>query len=493
MSVSFNQIGTNLRVPFVYVEFDNSNAQQGPSVQPYMTLLIAQKILAGTATALDILGVTSEAQAITLFGNGSQAHLMVKKYLENDSVTELKVMSVDDDGSAVKATGKITVAAGTAAADGTISLYIAGQRVSVAVATGDDQDVVAASIITAIGQIGSLPLTSLVNGTNANEVDLTAKNGGLVDNDLDVRYNYLQSESLPAGITLTLTAMAGGTTNPDMSTVVAALTEDQYNIMIHPYTDSGSLTVLETEMADRFGPIRQNDGMLFTTKQDSLGNLQALGNGRNSPHSSIMAIGSGAPNSNYEIAAAYGGQVAKAATADMGRPFQTLAMAGILSPADSEKFNLTERNLLLHDGIATGKASAGDIVRIERAITTFQKNAAGADDVSYLDVNTLLILSFLRYDFRNTMLSKYPRHKLAADGTNFAPGQKIITPKIGRAEAVSIFNGWVDLGLVEDLEQFKRDLIVERNSQDVNRMDFLLPPNLINQFRVGAAQIQFLL
>lgn len=91
------------------------------------------------------------------------------------------------------------------------------------------------------------------------------------------------------------------------------------------------------------------------------------------------------------------------------------------------------------------------------------------------------------------MLSKYPRHKLGSDGTNFAPGQKIMTPKLGRAEAVSIFNGWVELGLVENLSQFKRDLIVERNAQDVNRLDFLLPPDLINQFRVGAAQIQFLL
>lgn len=493
MSVSFNEIGNNLRVPFVYVEFDNSNAQQGPSLQPYMTLILGQKLSTGSATALDILGVTSEAQAISLFGDGSMAHLMVKKYLEGDKVTELKVMPLDDDGSAVKSTGKITVTAGTSLEDGVASIYIAGKKVSVSIATGDDQDVVAASIVSAINAVTSLPMTAVVNGTNANEVDLTAKNGGLVGDQLDVRYNYLQSEVLPSGIDLTVTAMAGGAADPDLTAAIAALTEDQYNIIVHAYTDATSLTALETEMADRFGPIRQNDGMLFAAKNDSLGNLQALGNSRNSPHSTIITVGSGTPSTSYEVAAAYGAQVAKAATADMGRPFQTLQLIGILQPTSSEQFSLTERNLLLHDGIATAKASAGGVVRIERSITTFQKNAAGADDVSYLDVNTLLILSFLRYDFRNTMLSKFPRHKLGSDGTNFAPGQKIITPKIGRAEAVSIFNGWVDLGLVEDLDQFKRDLIVERNAQDVNRMDFLLPPNLINQFRVGAAQIQFLL
>jgi phage tail sheath gpL-like len=33
--------------------------------------------------------------------------------------------------------------------------------------------------------------------------------------------------------------------------------------------------------------------------------------------------------------------------------------------------------------------------------------------------------------------------------------------------------------------------VVERNAADPNRLDFLLPPDLINGFIVGAANIQF--
>ena len=91
------------------------------------------------------------------------------------------------------------------------------------------------------------------------------------------------------------------------------------------------------------------------------------------------------------------------------------------------------------------------------------------------------------------MQSKYSRHKLANDGTRFGPGQQVITPKIGRAEAVALFAEWEDAAWVEGLEQFKRDLIVERNAADPNRLDFLLPPDLINQLRVVGCQIQFLL
>jgi phage tail sheath gpL-like len=82
---------------------------------------------------------------------------------------------------------------------------------------------------------------------------------------------------------------------------------------------------------------------------------------------------------------------------------------------------------------------------------------------------TLFTLSYLRYDWRNHMLTKYPRHKLANDGTRYGSGQAIITPKVGRAEAIGKFRQWEELGLVEGADQFKRDLIVERNSEDPNR------------------------
>ena len=91
------------------------------------------------------------------------------------------------------------------------------------------------------------------------------------------------------------------------------------------------------------------------------------------------------------------------------------------------------------------------------------------------------------------ILTKYPRHKLADDGTRFGPGQAIVTPKTMKAEAVARFTQWETLGLVEGAEQFKRDLIIERNAQDPNRLDHLLPPDLINQLRVNGVQIAFLL
>jgi len=47
--------------------------------------------------------------------------------------------------------------------------------------------------------------------------------------------------------------------------------------------------------------------------------------------------------------------------------------------------------------------------------------------------------------------------------------------------------------LIENLDDFIDNLIVERDISDVNRINVLLSPDLINQFRVLAGQIQFIL
>ena len=193
------------------------------------------------------------------------------------------------------------------------------------------------------------------------------------------------------------------------------------------------------------------------------------------------------------MAAALAGVVVESARNDPARPLQTLQIVGVLAPANADQFTLAERDLLLNDGIATHRVAADGVVRVERQITTFQTNASGAPSTAYLDIETPLTLEYLRFDFRNQLLSKYPRHKLASDGTKFGAGQAILTPKLGRAEAINIARGWEELGLVEGIDQFAEDLLVERNLQDPNRLDFLLPPDLVNGAKVFGVQIGFLL
>lgn len=488
--VSFNQIPNNQRVPFVYVEFDNSRAVQGPSLQEYKVLVLGQKLAAGTKPALELQQITQVDQAKQYFGAGSMLAHMLEKFLDANKVNQVFALPLDDDGSAVAAEGKLAFT-GPATEAGVVSVMIGGRRVRVAVASGDSADDIASAVQADLAAESDLPVTAAVNGVNANEVDLTAKNGGEAGNEIDIRVNYFDGEELPAGVGVTITDMTGGVANPDIASAIAVLDETQYNIIANPYTDASNLTELEGELNDRFGPLRQNDGYAITGKRGTFSDLTGLGNARNSQFTIVLEANE--PMSPWEKAASVCGVVALNGQIDPARPFQTLEIPEILASKSSERFTNSERNQLLSNGIATSFVDDGGIVRIERLITTYKTNVFGAPDTSYLDLNTLLTLSYLRFDFRNTFLRKFPRHKLASDGARIAPGQPILTPLAAKAEAVSIFRGWEELGLVEGGEQFKNDLIVERSSTDPNRLDFLLPPDLVNQLRVTATQIQFLL
>jgi phage tail sheath gpL-like len=488
VGISFNNVPSNLLVPFVTAEFDSTKASQGAALLPYRALIIGQKTAAGSATANALYKVTSVAQAIPLVGRGSMLHRQLIAWFANNTATEVWILVIADNGAGVAATGTLTFS-GSATASGTWHLYFGGTYVPVAVASGDSASTQASAVNTAINAALDLPITSTVN---AAVVTWTFRHKGLVGNDFDVRANYQDGESAPAGGSVTIVAASGGTTNPTLTSGIAALGDNWYQIWSHPYTDATSLTAIETELASRTGPMRMIDGVAITSAAGTQSALGTLGDSRNSPHSCIAAQpGKNPVTPPMEYAAAVAGVVALYGAIDPARPFHTLTVLGIAAPTESDRYTFTERNLELLDGIATSRVAADGTVVLETLVTTYQTNAAGAADTSYRMVTTMLTLLYLRYSFRVFILTNFPRVKLADDGVRVGPGQAIITPKIGMGAALAWFRQMEELGLVENFEQFKADLVVERNGQDPNRLDFLLPPDLINQFIVGAAKIQF--
>lgn len=486
MAISFLSVPTNLRVPGAYVEFDPSHAMAGLVQMPYKVLVFGQLLSTGTASADSLLRVTSASQARGLFGPGSQLAHMLESYFENNTFTETWAVGLSDDESAVAATGTLAIT-GTATAAGTLSVWIGGQRVRLAVASADTASEVATALAAAITADTDLAVTA---AAETGTVTLTARNKGLCGNDIDIRLNYYSDEATPAGLAVAVTAMASGTANPDISGLIALLGDEWFNVIACPYTDAANLSALEAELASRWGPLRQIEGHAFTAATGTHSELGALGDTRNSPHLTIMDAHD-SPTPPWQWAAGVAAVAVYYGNIDPARPFQTLELQGVLPEVETSRFTTEERNLLLYDGIATHGVDADGTVRIERLITTYKTNAYGLADEAYLDVNTMFTLGYLRYDFRAALLSRYPRHKLADDGTRFGPGQAVITPSIGKGFACARFRMWEQAALVENFSQFKRELICERNASDPNRLDWLLPPDLINQMRVHGVQIQF--
>lgn len=493
MPIPFNNIPQQLRVPLFYAEMDNSQAN-GSASGIRRALAIGQKLAAGTALVNVPYIVASLAQAIQLFGRGSMLARMVEKYRANDNFGELWCMAVADAGAGVAATGTTTVV-GTATAAGTIALYIAGQRVLVPVLLGDTATVVGASIATAIAAATDLPVTS---AAAVGVVTHTCKWKGPTGNDITMVDSFAGSaggEALPAGITLNYSAatLTGGTTNPVLTPIITAMGDDEYDFIFHPYTDSTSLDAFATEMNDttgRWSWSRQIYGHCYSALRGTLATLVTAGGLRNDQHHTIAAIDADCPNPAYEYAAAYAARNAVFINADCARPTQTGVLTGMLVPRAGKKFLFTERQSLLTYGIATSYVTTGAL-RVERAITTYQKNSFSQPDVSYLDSEVLHLSAYVLRRLKSIITSKYPRHKLANDGTRFATGSAIVTPAVIRGELVSEYAKMEYEGYVENAKLFAANLIVERPPSDPNRLDVLFTPDYINQLRVFAVLNQF--
>ncbi|MFQ6243655.1 phage tail sheath subtilisin-like domain-containing protein [Yersinia enterocolitica] len=490
MTIPFTHIPSNLRTPLFFAEFDNSQANTATTTQ--RTLIIGQMLNSGTLPADVPVLVSSVATVAGQCGAGSMLHGQIAAYLANDIAGEIYILPLADTEAMVAATGKITVTT-QASATGVISLYIAGIRVQVAVVATDEVAAVATALTAAINTTTSLPVTAAAVDA---VITLTAKNKGAHGNTIDLRLNYLGSaggETTPDSLVLAFTPMAGGAGAPELDDALANLQDRTFDFIINPYTDTTSLNKIKDFLSDstgRWSYAEQLYGHSFAAQSGTYGQLTAAGELRNDQHASLLGV-NGSPTPSYIWSAAYVGAIAQSLRNDPGRPLQTLTISGVLAPPLASRFTLTERNNLLHSGISTVTTADDGTVQVENIITTYQKNKYGAEDDSYLQIETLFLLMFVTRFLRTQVTSKFARMKLAADGTRFAPGSAIITPNIIRAELIAQYQTLEFNGYVQDAKGFAKGLIVEKSASNPNRVDVLWTGVLINQLRIFAVLNQF--
>lgn len=478
--MNFSQIPNSLLVPGFWTEFDNS-AAAGSGIMPWTVLLLGSMLAGGSAEANVPVQIFSDDEADNLFGKGSQTALMVRAFRKNNPLMPLWAVGVAD--GTTKATKEVTVT-GTATAAGVVALYVAGQNVNIAVASGDTAADIAEAIADAVTD--NMPVTA---SASSGTVTFTAKNGGTAGNYIDIRVNYVAGEVLPAGISVSGTGlMAGGAGDPSIETVIANIGAQWFNIIVTAFSASETLTALKEELEARWSATNQKTGVaIFGDNSD---NARTVASGLNSQVLVELPLPK-SPTPSFEIAAAGAAVIAQSAEADPAMPLGNLAVKGVLAPAMKDRKNLNEENEMLLAGGSLINAAADGTVYLRRTVTTYKTNAAGAEDDSYQQLETIFTLSFIRWDWNNYMASKYPRAKLAGDSYEYGEGQVIITPKKGRAEALSRFDYWQQIGVAQDAETFKKYLVVEINAQNPYRLDFLLPATLMKQLFTVATKLQF--
>lgn len=482
-------VPSNIMIPWVGVEFDSSRASTEAEM-PITLLLVGQRLSTGTVPAETKFSATTADEVGEKAGLGSMLHRMAIYAFKNNGTVPVVCIGLDD---ATGTPGTVDLGiTGTATKSGEIDLYIAGERFALGVEIGD----LAADIGTALAALINLDINLQVTAAwSTNKIVLTCRHDGIAASDLDVRYNYNAGEKTPAGITLAAPAYTAGTVDPDIQDAIDALGGSWFNVVAQPYTDNTNMGDLQDYLDTLAGPMEQRAAFAYQAKRDTHANMVTFGEDTTNHNNEWTAILPAYKRlqSTYEISAAVSAAVARSIAEDPAVPLHRISVKGISALDSNDLWTPTERNTLARASVCTFTDERG--VQTESMVTLYRKNSAGALDTAYQQQNTMFILSALRFYFVNQILTKYPRAKLTTSAEGIGAGQQIMSVDIGKAEAVAWFLSMQRRGYVEGgqavIDQFKNELVVERDESNLNRMNWLLPPDLMNQFIVGSGIMQF--
>ncbi|MDA8413026.1 MAG: phage tail sheath subtilisin-like domain-containing protein [Desulfobacteraceae bacterium] len=471
-NVTFSQIPAGVRKPGQYLEFNTSNAVSTLPANAQRMLIIAQRLAAGTVAALLPTKVFSSTDAANYFGSGSMAHLMVRTAIAENPYLDLTVCALDDAGAGAAATGTITIT-GPATGPGILDLYIGSRRIEIAIASADAATAIAAALNTAIGAIPDLPVTA---GVALGVVTLTARHKGLVGNQIS-----LTATVTAAGVAAAVVAMAAGATDPDITTALAKVYASQYDKIATPYNDQTSLTALRTHLESVAGPLEQRPGCGVYAITGSLASATTLA-GQLNEGRLVGALLRGTISPAYEIAAALAAVWCR--EPDPARPLNTLPLVTIAPPAIDQRLSRTEQESCLANGVTPLEVGPGEMVQIVRLITTYTLNPQGIADVALLDATTITSLDYTRLAVRTRIALRFPRSKISIKGK---------TPERVRGQILDVLHQLESLEILDNVDAYKAQLIVEKDSQNVGQLNARIPANVVPGLHVFAAVIDLYL
>jgi len=472
-NVSFSNIPSSIRKPGKYFEFNTALAVRTLPGNLQKTLIVGQRLAAGTVAANTPVDVFSDVEAATYFGRGSIAHLMARAALQANNHLALTMVALDDAPASAAATVPITFT-GTAAASGSATLSVGNQTVVIAISNGDTPAVMAAALVAQIAKQPDLPVTA-TSVAGSGVVALTAKNKGTLGNGIKIN----ASITATTAVLVSFAAMTGGATDPTLATALATVFAAGHNIIVSAWNDAANLTALRTHLDSVSGALEQRGAIGIYAHTGTLAQSTTLAASINSGRISGFLLPSGLENS-FEVAAAYGSVVAS--EEDPARPLNTLPLTGIMANPLVNRLGRTEQENALYNGVTPSEVGPGDKVQIVRAITTYTLDPQGVPDTSLLDLTTIRTLDYVRRACRERIALRFPRDKLSG-----RTADKV------RSELLDVLYKLEELEIVQNVDQWKPGLIVERDLQDPNRLNAKIPTNVVNGLHVFAGRIDLIL
>lgn len=402
-------------------------------------LFVGQKI-AGTAVAGALVeNVANGGVEDGFFGPTSMLAGLIRACKVRNQQVQIDAISLDDDGGATAAAGSFDITAGPATEAGSYVVIFGSERnykATIAVASGDTATVVGAAIEAAINAVANRQVEAL-NAIGV--VGTTAKQGGTYGNSIP-----LEIRGEVAGLTTAVTGMTGGATDPTLVGVFDPIAEKRYQAIVWPYPDA--TTEVLALLDPRFNVDGQVlDGVAFTAKNDTHGNLVTLGDALNS-QSLVIIGGKLETETNYAGGDVVETPMVKAAQlvgyrglrldedgfsiADLvitangpldsfggpalaSKPYFNTPFANLLPIKAGRGFDAPEIESLQDSGISVvGNNLAANGVIAGELVTTYKTDLAGNPDVTFTFLNYVDTASQAREYFFNNYRKRFAQSRL---------------------------------------------------------------------------------
>ncbi|WP_282800040.1 phage tail sheath subtilisin-like domain-containing protein [Bombella apis] len=472
--MDFEQIPGTLHVPGSYTEIRDVPAPGTLTGMPLRPIIVGQT--ANAALAGQLYRNVTVGQIEGLFGSGSIVAQAVRGFTTEESTLSVDVVAVAIPKDAKPASGSLAFT-GTPQRAGTVAVYLGGQRISWSVQASDSPQSVANGLLSAINASTLAQNTGLtaVLGSDQASVVLTAGEGGAVTNDIDIRASSALSDQVP-GLTMSVTAMAGGTGTPDITPAILALGDTWYTDVVLLQNDQAAVQAFVSEAKRRGNAMVAKDMRVVTALRGSLGQALAYQQGFVTAEELVIFPWERPRASTWQMAAALGAVVAQSLNTDPSRQLRGLPLNTLsgLGPEHGDDYTFAQRNVLLGNGCSTVIVNADGTVALQRIVTARVQQPDTGTASGVWDVMLPAIGARVRFEWNEYVEANFARAKLADDGSPLSNQDGVVTPKTLKASWIAQCLLYGQQGWIDDVATTGPQAVFERDAADRNRVNTTL-------------------
>jgi phage tail sheath gpL-like len=474
---------THPEVPGIYVKISAALAFGEPDV-PHKLVVIGMRLAAGAVAADIPKQLANVTDAETYWGQGSMVAEMARAAFDQFETEKLELwgVGVDEDGLGTASTGDLGVT-GTATASGTLSFFVGGKRVRVGVQVNQD----AATVIdNAVAELGLMPTLPVIATDGTTTIDFVCRWKGTSGNDIDIRLD--PDGAVPAGLDISITAMSGGATPPEVDTALVSLGDAKFDSVAMGLNDLINIGHVDEWLDLRWGPTVMKEGQAFVSNVGDFGTLTTLASSLNSKFITVVAPHT-APSPPWLWAAASAAKDGILTKLQPNQPRLANVLRGIVPAPLQDQFPQDQRDALLKNGISTTLRTPSGDAALERLLTTSTLNDGGFPDTSYRELAIMRLLGRLRYDLQVWRFNF--NDWLVSEDEAQAANPKVMTPQRARGFLTTVYGRWIKQSFVQDAAFFSANLIVNVSPNKTD-LDMFVPIKAVWPLNAIASELSYI-